>query len=42
MVQRLAKDDFTVVILDINEEGGKQVAAGLQGTANKRSSSLLM
>jgi NAD(P)-dependent dehydrogenase (short-subunit alcohol dehydrogenase family) len=31
VVERLARDDFTVVILDINEEGGKQVAADIQG-----------
>ena len=31
VVERLARDDFTVVILDINEEGGKQVAAEIQG-----------
>ena len=31
VVERLARDDFTVVILDIDEEGGKQVAAEIQG-----------
>ena len=31
VVERLVRDDFTVVILDINEEGGKQVAAEIQG-----------
>jgi NAD(P)-dependent dehydrogenase (short-subunit alcohol dehydrogenase family) len=30
VVERLARDDFTVVILDINEDGGKQVAAELR------------
>jgi 3-oxoacyl-[acyl-carrier protein] reductase/2-hydroxycyclohexanecarboxyl-CoA dehydrogenase len=30
VVERLTKDDFTVVILDINEEGGDQVAADLR------------
>jgi NAD(P)-dependent dehydrogenase (short-subunit alcohol dehydrogenase family) len=30
VVERLARDDFTVVILDINEESGKQVAAEIQ------------
>ena len=31
VVERLARDNFTVVILDIDEEGGKQVAAEIQG-----------
>jgi NAD(P)-dependent dehydrogenase (short-subunit alcohol dehydrogenase family) len=31
VVERLTRDDFTGVILDINEEGGKQVAAEIQG-----------
>jgi 3-oxoacyl-[acyl-carrier protein] reductase len=31
VVERLSRDDFTGVILDINEEGGKQVAAEIQG-----------
>ena len=31
VVERLARDDFTGVILDINEEGGKEVAAEIQG-----------
>jgi 3-oxoacyl-[acyl-carrier protein] reductase/2-hydroxycyclohexanecarboxyl-CoA dehydrogenase len=31
VVERLVRDDFTVVILDINEEGGKQVAAKIKG-----------
>lgn len=31
VVERLIRDGFTGVILDINEEGGKQVAAELQG-----------
>jgi 3-oxoacyl-[acyl-carrier protein] reductase len=31
VVERLSRDDFTGVILDINEEGANQVAAGLQG-----------
>ena len=31
VVERLDRDDFTVAILDINEEGGKQVAAEIQG-----------
>ena len=31
VAERLANDDFTVVILDINEDGGKQVAAEIQG-----------
>jgi 3-oxoacyl-[acyl-carrier protein] reductase len=31
VVERLVRDDFTVVILDMNEEGGKQVAAEIQG-----------
>jgi 3-oxoacyl-[acyl-carrier protein] reductase len=30
VAERLARDDYTVVILDINEEGGSQVAAELQ------------
>jgi 3-oxoacyl-[acyl-carrier protein] reductase len=30
VAERLARDDFRVVILDINEEGGKQVAAEIQ------------
>jgi 3-oxoacyl-[acyl-carrier protein] reductase len=30
VVERLTRDDFTVVILDINEDGGKQVAAELR------------
>jgi len=30
VVERLSRDDFTGVILDINEEGGKQVAAEIQ------------
>ena len=30
VVERLVKDDFAVVILDINEEGGRQVAAEIQ------------
>ena len=31
VVERLARDNFTVVILDIDEEGAKQVAAEIQG-----------
>jgi 3-oxoacyl-[acyl-carrier protein] reductase len=31
VVERLSRDGFTGVILDINEEGGKQVAAEIQG-----------
>jgi len=31
VVERLVRDDFTVVILDINEEGGNQFAAEIQG-----------
>ena len=31
VVERLARDDFTGVILDINEEGGKEVAAKIEG-----------
>src|SRR4030095_1192658 len=31
VVERLVRDDFTVVILDINEEGGNRVAAEIQG-----------
>ena len=31
VAERLARNDFIVTILDIAEEGGKQVAAGLQG-----------
>ena len=31
VVERLTRDDFTGVILDINEEGGKQVAAKIEG-----------
>jgi NAD(P)-dependent dehydrogenase (short-subunit alcohol dehydrogenase family) len=30
VVERLVKDDFAVVILDINEEGGRQVAAAIR------------
>jgi 3-oxoacyl-[acyl-carrier protein] reductase len=30
VVERLVRDDFTVVILDINEEGGNQFAAEIQ------------
>ena len=31
VVERLTRDDFSVVILDINEEGGKQISAELEG-----------
>jgi 3-oxoacyl-[acyl-carrier protein] reductase len=31
VVERLVRDDFTVVILDINEEGGNQFAAEIRG-----------
>jgi 3-oxoacyl-[acyl-carrier protein] reductase len=31
VVERLVRDDFTVVILDINEDGGNQFAAEIQG-----------
>ena len=31
VVERLVRDDFTVVILDINEERGNQFAAEIQG-----------
>ncbi len=31
VVERLVRDDFTALILDVNEEGGRQVAAQLQG-----------
>ena len=31
VVERLTRDDFTGVILDINEEGGKEVAAKIEG-----------
>jgi NAD(P)-dependent dehydrogenase (short-subunit alcohol dehydrogenase family) len=31
VVERLVKDDFAVVILDINDEGGRQVAAAIRG-----------
>ena len=31
VAERLARDDCAVVILDINEEGGKQVATEIQG-----------
>jgi 3-oxoacyl-[acyl-carrier protein] reductase len=31
VVERLVRDDFTVVILDINEKGGNQFAAEIQG-----------
>jgi NAD(P)-dependent dehydrogenase (short-subunit alcohol dehydrogenase family) len=31
VAERLARSDFITVILDINEEGGKQVAAEIQG-----------
>jgi 3-oxoacyl-[acyl-carrier protein] reductase len=30
VVERLSRDNFTVVILDMNEDGGKQVAAEIQ------------
>jgi 3-oxoacyl-[acyl-carrier protein] reductase len=30
VARRLARDDYTVIILDINEEGGKQTAAEIQ------------
>jgi 3-oxoacyl-[acyl-carrier protein] reductase len=30
VVERLARDNYTVVIIDINEEGGSQVSAALQ------------
>jgi 3-oxoacyl-[acyl-carrier protein] reductase len=35
VAERLANDDFTVVILDINEDGGKQVAAEIQGRGKR-------
>ena len=37
VAERLANDDFTVVILDINEDGAKQVAAEIHGRANAQS-----
>jgi 3-oxoacyl-[acyl-carrier protein] reductase/2-hydroxycyclohexanecarboxyl-CoA dehydrogenase len=33
--ERLARNDFIVVILDINEEGGRQVAAEIQGRGGR-------
>jgi 3-oxoacyl-[acyl-carrier protein] reductase len=38
VVERLSRDNFTVVILDINEEGGKQVAAEIQGSGQRATS----
>jgi NAD(P)-dependent dehydrogenase (short-subunit alcohol dehydrogenase family) len=38
IAERLARDNFTVVILDINEEGGKQVAAELHGRGKQATS----
>jgi NAD(P)-dependent dehydrogenase (short-subunit alcohol dehydrogenase family) len=38
VVEHLARDAFTVVILDINEEGGKQVAAELHGRGKQATS----
>ena len=35
VAERLANDDFTVVILDINEDGAKQVAAEIQGRGKR-------
>ena len=35
VAERLANNDFAVVILDINEEGGKQVAAKIQGSGKQ-------
>lgn len=35
VAERLAGHDFTVVILDINEEGGNQVAAAIQGRSKQ-------
>ena len=40
VVERLS-DDFAIVILDINEEGGKQVAAEIRDAANKQRSLLM-
>jgi 3-oxoacyl-[acyl-carrier protein] reductase/2-hydroxycyclohexanecarboxyl-CoA dehydrogenase len=31
VIERISRDNFMGVILDIDEEGGKQIAAGLQG-----------
>ncbi|HJU63991.1 MAG TPA: SDR family NAD(P)-dependent oxidoreductase, partial [Candidatus Binatia bacterium] len=31
VAERLARDDYTAVILDINGEGGKKVEAAIQG-----------
>jgi NAD(P)-dependent dehydrogenase (short-subunit alcohol dehydrogenase family) len=35
VAERLANDDFSVVILDINEDGGKEVAAEIQGRGKR-------
>src|SRR4029434_8854581 len=35
VVERLSRDDFTGVILDINEEGGKEVAAKIEGDSKQ-------
>ncbi len=35
VAERLANDDFTVVILDINEDDGNQVAAEIQGRGKR-------
>ena len=35
VVERLARNDLAIVILDINEEGGKQVAADIRGGAKQ-------
>jgi 3-oxoacyl-[acyl-carrier protein] reductase len=37
VAERLARDDFTVIILDINEEGGKQIAADIRGRGKQAS-----
>ena len=39
VAERLTNDDFSVVILDINEDGGKQVAAEIEGRGNTQRSS---
>src|SRR5687767_7459172 len=38
VVEHLARDNLTVVILDINEESGKQVAAEIQGRGKRATS----
>jgi len=35
VVERLSRDDFTGVILDINEQGGREVAAKIEGNGKQ-------